>query len=193
MRLMRESRAKARGYADYWDWRLDRQRSEMEAAEVLQRFLVLHGEQMSGSLQNVHSDPPDVLLITDDGRRIGIEVTELVDSDAVRRHRVRVDRGEAIVYDWANWTPNSIAREIHRLAEVKDGKLAKAECVVDEWQLAIVTDEGMIDESTARKAVDRCRIQVTHIGRAFFLLGYNPRANVAIYPDQCAVLQIPLI
>ena len=192
VRVMREARAKSRGYADYWEWAIDRPRAELRAAEVLQNFLVISGEQTSGQLLNVSRDPPDVLLTTIGGRRIGIEVTELVDSDAVKRHRHRKKRNESIEYDWAEWTPTSIATELSRLVDVKDGKLAKAIRSYDELLLAIVTDEGMIDETIAREAVALCRPVARHIRRAFLLVSYQPQSNVAVYPDSCPVLPVSL-
>ena len=190
VQFMREVRAKARGYADYWDWRIDRGRTEKQAAEVLQNFLLRNGEQVSGSLRNISDDPPDIELITKDGRRIGIEVTELVDREAVRRHHNFKQRGEETGYDWADWTPFTVAREICHLVSLKDSKLANATRDFDELLVAIVTDEGMIDEACAQQAAALCEPTAKFIGRAYFLLSYMPQTDLDIYPDGCPVLPI---
>jgi hypothetical protein len=65
--------------------------AELHAARVLHKFLVAAGKMVSGSLTSLtklQADRPDVLLETVNGRRIGIEVTELLDPDAVKRHRM---------------------------------------------------------------------------------------------------------
>lgn len=192
LRLMREARAESRGYADYWEWAIDPRRAERHAAMVVRNFLINSGEGVSGPLSSVLSDPPDVLLATDDGRRIGIEVTELVDSNAVKRARHRKKFKERIEYDWADWTPTRIVTELRRIVELKDRKLAKVARNYDELLLAIVTDEGMINEAIAREAAAQCGPVVSFIGRAFFVLSYQPNSNVEIYPDGCPVLPIPL-
>jgi len=87
VRSIREARRRSRGYAEYWEWVPDRSRAELDAARVLHKFLVAAGEMVSGSLTVLRPDPPDVLLETVDGRRVGIEVTELLDPDAVKRER----------------------------------------------------------------------------------------------------------
>src|SRR5215831_5412006 len=104
--LMREARIKSRGHADYWEWAPDRRRAEAEAARVLREFLVRSGEPVAGQLSNIAADPPDVLLETLSGRRIGVEVTDLVDSAAVKRCRYLKQNGLPIVYDCTDWTPS---------------------------------------------------------------------------------------
>jgi len=89
VRSIREARRISRGYAEYWEWAPGRSRAELDAARVLHKFLVATGEMVSGSLTVVWPDPPDVLLETVNGRRVRIEVTELLDPGAVSR-RLRV-------------------------------------------------------------------------------------------------------
>jgi hypothetical protein len=45
VRLIREARQKSRGYAEYWEWSIDRSRVELDAACVLRNFLVAAGEK----------------------------------------------------------------------------------------------------------------------------------------------------
>ena len=91
-------------------------------------------------------DPPDVLLETVNGRRVGIEVTELLDPDAVKRHSDRKKRGDPPAFDTAQWTPTRMAETLSQIIGVKDHKLRKVASGFDECFLAIVTDEPGIDE-----------------------------------------------
>jgi hypothetical protein len=192
VRRLREARRRSRGYAEYWEWVPDRSRAELEAARVLHKFLVTAGEMVSGSLTVVRPDPPDVLLETVNGRRVGIEVTELLDRDAVKRHSDRRKRGDPPAFDTAQWTPTKMAKMLSQIVEAKDHKLRKVASRFDECFLAIVTDEPGIDEWLSRDAVSRCWLTVQHIHRAFLVMSYHPATNVDLYPDQCLVLPLQL-
>jgi hypothetical protein len=190
VRLIREARRKSRGYAEYWEWSIDRSRVELHAACLLRNFLVAAGEKASGALTPVRPDPPDVLLETVDGRRTGIEVTELVDPVAVERHHYRKERGEPPVLDFAKWTQTTIAEALSRMIGGKDYKLRNASDRFDELLLAIITDDPAIDEWLARAAVSQCRPTVQHIDRAFLVMSYHPQNDKSEYPDGCLVLPV---
>jgi hypothetical protein len=81
LRLMREAMEKSRGYASYWEWKLDKRQPELHAAQVLARFLF---PGRSYSVSSVTNDPPDALLQIGSSR-YGVEVTEIVDRKAVER------------------------------------------------------------------------------------------------------------
>ncbi|MGB8749784.1 MAG: hypothetical protein WCD54_28030, partial [Pseudolabrys sp.] len=98
LRLMREAIHKSRGYASYWEWKLDKQQPELHAARVLSRFL-FHDQDYSVS--TVTNDPPDAVVQLGT-RRSGIEVTEIVDQKAVERASKRKKQGLPVEYDWAN-------------------------------------------------------------------------------------------
>src|SRR5262245_38864124 len=190
VRVLREARQRSRGYAEYWEWLIDRWRAELDAGCVLRNFLVAAGEKVSGRLTVVRPDPPDVLLETVNGRRIGIEVTELVDRHAIKRHLDRKKRGEPIAFDFAAWTPVRMAEALSGLVSTKDHKLRNASDQFDELLVAIVTDEPAIDESIARAAVWLCRPTVQHINRAFLVMSYHPENDKSVYPDGCLVLPV---
>ena len=190
MQLMRNARAKSRGYAVYWEWETNRKLAEMNAACVLRDYLVLSGEPMTGQLSAVVNDPPDILLTSATGGRLGIEVTELIDSEAAKRHRYRKECGKKIDYDWAEWTRARITEELDLRIGVKDRKLAKVFDDFNEIILAVVTDEPMISDTLAREAVLKCRRSAKFISRAYLVLSYQPEAELSIYPDGCPILKI---
>jgi hypothetical protein len=170
----------------------DRWVAESHAARVLHKFLVTAGEMVSGLLIIVRPDPPDVLLETANSRRVGIEVTELLDPDAVKRHSDRKKRGDPPAFDTAQWTPTKMAKMLSQIVEAKDHKLRKVASRFDECFLAIVTDEPGIDKWLSRDAVSRCWLTVQHIHRAFLVMSYHPATNVDVYPDRCLVLPLQL-
>lgn len=191
LRLLRKELEKRRGYADFWSWSLDRRRAEERAAEVLYNYLVRAADLPTGSLTAVSDDPPDVVLNADD-LCIGIEVTELVDGDVVARHRERRKRGEPPTLDFAEWTPDRIAKTLASIIAAKDHKLRKAAPRYAETLLAIITDD-LIDEKMAEAGVARCRsLLPKNIDRAFLILSYHPSTDARIYPDRCLVLPIAL-
>ena len=180
---MRVARDSARGYADYWDWQPDRKVAERQVAAVLFSYLEKKDRFQPKSLRSVANDPPDVEITTGDNRKIGVEVTELVDSEAVKAHRHFGKAGNHNSYDWADWSVDRVASEISKRIAKKDRKLAAATTEFDELIIAIVTDEPMIDVS----------INVKHIDRAYLILSYSPAADMSVYPDGCPILQISLM
>ena len=190
---MRLARSKSRGYADYWEWPLDKRQVEIGVATVVRNFLLALGKPVSGKLTSVSADPPDVLLLTNDGKRIGIEVTELVDQKAVERHHRRMRQGQPILYDWGTWTDRSVADALEQIVSRKDDKLSAVnDNAYDELILGICTDEAFIDEGLAKRAVELCRPQAGHIDRAFLVLGYQPQSNLTMYPDGCPVFSLKM-
>ncbi|MDZ7895076.1 MAG: hypothetical protein U5M50_09075 [Sphingobium sp.] len=189
---IREALAQFRGYADYWKWPLDRQLEERGVAEALSAYLI-HAENADlVSFGSVKHDPPDVLLKSAAGKRIGVEVTELIDSDAAARHRFRKKRGEAQPYDWADWNAQRMSAEIIQTILRKDCKLSAHASDYDELYLAICTAEPMIDLALAQQAMSLISVDVKRIDRAFLLLSYHPALDENVYPGKIAILPIPL-
>jgi hypothetical protein len=193
VQLMRDNLEKSRGYSSYWEWALDPSRVEMQAADVLTNFLAQKGELMTRTISLYRPDPPDVLLTTKDGSHVGIEVTELVSEEAIKRYLRAQRMGMAIPYDWAEWTPDSIAIALSQRVIKKDSKLKKANGQFSQLLLAIITDEPIIDEAIANKAIMLWPpLLVEHLDRAFLILSYQPQAEERQFPDGCPVLEIPL-
>ncbi len=191
--LMREARSRSRGYADYWEWKIDKPRAERKVARVLRNFLVAAGEDLSGDLASITSDPPDVLLRTVDNRRIGIEVTELVNEKVVKRnHKRRMDQ-DPTVDEWALWDASGVAEALNDKVLKKDQKMLRVQIgAYDELILAICTDEPLIDEALARAAVVLAGTKTKSINRAYLILSYQPQSDTTVHPDGCPVLQINL-
>lgn len=193
VRLMHEARAKSREYATHWEWSLDRGLEELGVAQALAEFLE-HSEGWDWkSLERVQDDPPDALLVSTSGLRVGLEVTELVDGATVERHRYRKKKGIPQPYDWADWTVNQLGSAILKATESKDQKLAVRSAAYDEVWVAIYSDEPMITLDLAQRALLTCSPQVRRLDRAFFLLSYDPGADKAVYPLGVRVIAVPLL
>ena len=133
-----------------------------------------------------------MLLKSAAGKRIGVEVTELIDSDAAARHRFRKKRGEVQPYDWADWNAQRMSAEIMQTILRKDRKLSAHASDYDELYVAICTAEPMIDLTLAQQAMSLISVDVKQIDRAFLLLGYHPALDENVYPGKIAILPIPL-
>lgn len=192
MRLIREAIAKRRGYADFFDWPPAPRLAERGVAQHVCNFLVNRGDIQAGQVSLVDKDPPDVLCVTGDGLRIGIEVTELVNSEVVARARFLKEQGQEFIGLLANWTSDTIAQELADRIRVKDGKLARAHGAYDKLLLAVYTDEPMIDEALARPAVAKRTFSAESISSAFFVLSYHPRADKTVFPDGYPILPISI-
>jgi hypothetical protein len=193
VRLMREARHKSRGYAEYWEWAIDKRQAELHAARVLSNYLLRdHQRGEKARLEIIENDPPDTLLVLANGRRIGIEVTELVDEKAIRKANRKKRAGLPFDYDCANWNSNRATQSLLSQIAAKDVKLASASEAYDELLLVIVTDETMMDESTAALAVSGVSISTRFFDRAFLVLSYHPAADKLIFPDGCPIFPIEL-
>jgi hypothetical protein len=188
LRLMREAIQKSRGYASYWEWKLDKRQPELHAAQVLSHFL-FRGQDCSVS--NVTNDPPDVVVQLG-SLRYGIEVTEIVDQDAVERAVRRKKQGLPVEYDWAAWNSAKLSEALLQIVGRKDKKLAANSERYDELLLAFVTDEDMIDPTLAAAVSANLHFVANYINRAFVVLSYDPRADKTMFPDGRPIFEIKI-
>lgn len=191
-RFMREAAARSRGYSTYSEWPLNRKMEELDAATALAAYLTLADRVTWESTELVSADPPDVLLVATGGRRVGVEVTELVCPAAAAYHRHRMKTGEGDPYAYAEWTADLTAQRITELVEQKDQKLAGPRGRYDELIVGIRTDEVTITADIAEEALRSCRPQAQVIDRAFLLLSYHPDTDKTRFPHGRAVFHIEL-
>ena len=126
--------------------------------------------------------PPDCLADVADGGLVGIEVTELVDQDAVE-HNEHAEREEDRVY--RNWTPEEVCDEIDAIVRKKDcrafggGPYAKRVLVIATGELVIASPDFDLDRVRSKTP------SITQqIDQAYLLLSYvpNPAAGEGSYP-----------
>ena len=180
--LMRAARTKSRGYADFFGWATDRDMEEWGVVTSLAESLAGNGKSFFGDLKlrGRGNDPPDCEATDSSGKRIAIEVTELVDGRAIQAYK----RGA--LYEWADWTRDGLVSSLaERIAEkgsrytiLKDGPYDGGYVIViftDEPLLPIEAVDEFLDGHTFRRPEG--------VSRAFLLLSYDPRTKTYPYVD----------
>ncbi|MGN7998986.1 hypothetical protein [Sphingomonas sp. 22176] len=189
---MREARSMNRGYASNWEWAPDRQLAEAGVVQALADYLTEAEGASWTSIIPISDDPPDALLSSTDGRRIGVEVTEIVDEKMVKWHRHKKALGQSYPYHWATWNKSLLETKLSDSVTRKDKKLYSKRSNYDELFVIAYTDEPIIDIDLARLTISDFSVDVDIIDRAFLLLSYTPNADVLEFPRGIPVFPIPL-
>ena len=173
LRLMREARKKARGYADFFGWGIDRDIEEWGVVTSLAESLESEGQIIFSSLKRRGrpNDPPDCEALDHDGNRIAIEVTELVDEKAIQAYK----SGE--VYDWADWDKNKFTSSLESLLSRKDSRFPelKEPPYAGGYFIVIFTDEPMLDRATVESYLDGHKFkEPQYLTNAYLLMSYDP-------------------
>ncbi len=178
--LMRAARTKARGYADFFGWATDRDLEEWGIVSSLGESLEADNALFFSDLKRRGrpNDPPDCEALNQNGARIAIEVTELVDGDAIRAFK------EGRVYEWAEWTKEKflsvlaerIARKNDRFPKLKEPPYHGGYVVV------VHTDEPMLSRATVETFLANHQFEKPNcVDRAFFVLSYDPAVERCPY------------
>lgn len=129
---------------------------------------------------------PDVLAVIRNGRRVGVEVTELCDQDFIKRQQKR-KKGEKASSSPFDWSPSSIKDSLRACLVEKDCKRHKAILdgdnlwcePLDEYFVAVHTDEPLITSQSHiadAALVDIAPVALPQVTRAFFLIWYVPKS-----------------
>jgi len=125
MQELRDYDARNSGYADYRYWHKKGITERDTAGDLLKHLGCAEVELLSNP---PGEDPPDCVAVLPDGRRIAIEVTELVDPKMRARHarRRKAERsgvappeGAAGVLDVADWDASTIKERINERLNAK--------------------------------------------------------------------------
>lgn len=87
----------------------------------------------------------------------------------------------------AEWKPHTVAEELDKIVEEKDGKLEGHTGGYDEICLAIHTDETMIDSKMLLAAKELRKYQPSRINRVVVVLSYDPSVSEN---DGCLVIDV---
>jgi hypothetical protein len=171
--LMRVAREKARGYADHFGWAIDRTIEEWGVVTALAESLENENINLFNNIKRRgrQNDPPDCEALDVDGRRIAIEVTELVNGKAIQAYKA------GAIYEWADWDKNSFMDSLSRLIKRKDSRYTelKEPPYTGGYVVVIFTDEPMLNHLTVDSYLEGYKIdRPKYISRAFLLLGYDP-------------------
>jgi hypothetical protein len=124
------------------------------------------------------SDPPDCEGTDYIGRRVAIEITELVDEAAIRAYK------QGRVYDFAEWTKEKFTSSLDALLAAKDARYPSLkDPPYDGGYIVVVfTDEPMLQRSTVEAYLSAVvRAKPRSISAAYRLLGYDPTVQRCPY------------
>ncbi len=171
--------AKRRGYADFFSWPINRDLEEWGVCSQWSESLAASGELFFSGLKarGRPNDPPDLEALHQSGGRLAIEVTELVDGDAIRAFRA------GRTYHWAEWSKEKFLSSLEERVLVKDRRFPELkEPPYDGGYVVLVhTDEPELSRTAVQGYVLNHRFKKPqYVARAFLLLSYDP--TVSHYP-----------
>lgn len=143
-------------------------------------------------LESLQSPPkrhlnPDVVAVLADGRRVGVEVTELRDERSAERAQAVKD-GRETAHLYRTWDAASIQvklcghlrkkdRKRPTALLCKDGKSRAWGDPLDEYLIVVHTDEPLIGVREADAALmQMAPLSLSQVTRAFFLIWYVPKS-----------------
>jgi hypothetical protein len=173
---MRAARERARGYADFFGWAPDRDLEEHGVVRSLAETLEVERRLFFSKLRirGRGNDPPDLEALDDEGRRIAIEVTELVDGRAIEAHKA----GDP--FNWAEWPEEKFRLRVASLLAAKNARFTKLKDAPYPGGYVVVafTDEPELSRLTVQRFLEgQVFRSLPHISRAVLLLSYDPQIS----------------
>lgn len=175
-RLLKRAVDKQRGLADFFDYP-DRDVKEQGIAADAFAAAGLPVEKLTS---RGNEDPPDCEAILY-GRRVGIELTELVDQEAIEKFKKT-----KFAYDWAEWTRDEFIGRLRQCIERKDSVASVKGGPYDDYYLIIYSDEWTVASQNIEEELRGMSFPTRLITHALLLLSYDPRTKS--YP----VFQLPV-
>jgi hypothetical protein len=180
LNLIKERIKRARGYADFFGWIPDRNLGEWGVVTCLVESLERDGKNILNSLKRrgCQNDPPDCEGLSNDGMRIAIEVTELVDEDAIKKYK------SGFPCECAIWDKKKFIGLLQKRLSIKDSKYPDLkEPPYDGGYFVVVhTDETMLDRITVESyLLDHEFKNLSNLTQAFLLLSYDPAIEMCPY------------
>jgi hypothetical protein len=171
--LMRAARQRSRGYADFFGWAVDRDIEELGVISSLAESMNANGGAFYSNLKvrGRPNDPPDCEGIDQNGARVAIEVTELVDGEAIRAFK------EGRIYDWADWSKEKFISALSDRIDVKDKRFPYLkEPPYDSGYIVVVhTDEPVLSRTAVQNYLEgHSFAKPTYLSRAILVLSYDP-------------------
>jgi len=173
VRLMREARERDRGYASFFGWSPNRDLEELGPVQELAAALAAEGNPWLTKIQirGRGSDPPDLEAVNQSGQRVAIEVTELVDGEAIRAYK----NGDH--YAYAEWSKNKFLDEMQARISAKISRQSRllGGPYPGGYVVVVFTDEPMLSAETVRTYLSGHRFAGLDGDRhAYLVLSYSP-------------------
>lgn len=177
---MRDGMERARRYAGFFDWPLNRDVAEFGVVESLAKSLKISGNLFfkNLSIRGRGSDPPDLEAMDFNDLRIAIEVTELVDGQAIHLYK----QGFTGVYSL--WGRDRFLNRLNEILAVKhacydnlkDGPYGGGYIVV------IHTDEIDLTHIAVQEYLSNAVFPgYPYIKKAFLILSYFPGIGYPLF------------
>ena len=173
LHLLRESNRRDRGYASFFEWPDKEQKEVGIALDLFESLSAKEGlECRKLAPRGSGNDPPDCEALDPEGRRLGIEVTELVDGSAIGRRKA----GEA--FHTASWDRDKFLRFVDERFTAKDIPSGVQGGPYDQYWLLIHCDEPELPFERIGQFLDGIPARSTRlIDQAFLLLSYSRGHN----------------
>jgi hypothetical protein len=165
------------GGRDYWHWK-DRPESELSAAETVLESAGLKVAQLTSRPRG--DDPPDCEGFID-GKKCGIEVTELVHQEALR---ASIREGAPEVH--FAWEQVDLLNFLQERIDRKDDSSKLKGGPYDLYILVIHTDELFLDRATVERFLTGSLFSAHLITHAYLGLSYDPQIRA------CPVFALPI-
>lgn len=173
---LKEAAQKSRGYADFFEWP-DKGIKERGVVQSLFETIEKWDEKFFSELstRGEGNDPPDCEAKDANDNRIGIEVTELVDSASIKNYI------NTKYVNWATWDSSKLVEAINERISTKDTPEKVKGGPYHGYFLVIHTDEPELSYSRVNDMLNNITFPPPlMITRAFLLISYDP--NLRLYP-----------
>jgi len=168
-RILRQSAARARGYADFFDWP-DKSVKEWGIAQTFVQELqrsggptICGGTQHPGGVNHA----PDLQITTQNGETWGVEITELVSQEAIEATKC----GSSV---FALWSDEELIAQVDALVARKDRPQKIKGGPYDRYLLLVHVDEAMLNRERLESAFVYHGFRTHLIDEICVLLSYEP-------------------
>ncbi|MEW8294369.1 MAG: hypothetical protein AB2715_06870 [Candidatus Thiodiazotropha sp.] len=166
----------ARGYADHFGWAFNRDLEELGVVELLSKALDAENKLFFSEIKirGRGNDPPDCEAKTNIGKRLAIEVTELVSGEAIRDYK------KGFIFKWAKWSRESFLTGLQLAINKKDTRYSKLKepPYPGGYLLVIYTSEPSLNQEVVQRYLLNHKLsQPTHINYVFLILRYEPKTK----------------
>jgi hypothetical protein len=177
-RLMPEGIRRSRRYSDFFAYPEDRELEELRIVHSLKASLEVTNVAFfdQASTRGRGNDPPDCEALLFDGRRLGVEVTELVDPEAIMAYK------NGVLTQWAEWDEDKLINSITQRLKAKDIAKNIKGGPYDTYMVIIHTDEPILNfDYTFPILSDYPFRYYSVIDRAFLLMSYDTKYRCCPY------------
>lgn len=170
---IRSAIRRARGYSDFFGWAPSRDLEELGVLTSLAETLNTNSSLFFSDLaiRGRGNDPPDLEARDSNGSRIAIEVTELVDSQAIKAHLA------GRTYESAEWEKEKFLSTLNTLLSAKNERFHKLKGAPypGGYVVVVFTDEPELPRNTVAAYLQgHAFSELSNVDRAFLLLSYDP-------------------